>query len=593
MAEYHNPQQDPDAQKRLVVVFVLIFIGIAVMQYLLPKQPQKQSAPAPQQVQQVQQVPPSSAPMALADAAASVSASPSAPVGSVPVKKAAVTSDTTIESGLYRITFTNEGGRVKSWVLKQDNRYLHYSEVDLVNPAAVAETGYPLSFFAYDKDLEKKLNSVLYVASATGPQKSPFTLTFEYSDSELQASKKFTFDESYVISVDTEVTYKGQKVQAYPRWPSGFGDANSPAAYTAEKILWQRNSDIQRKAAQSGWFLTGKKSISDGETVSGPFQWVAASDQYFAAAFMPVSPQDTVAVTLHRQIEVPKDSAKPNEDKTKVSVLGVAVGSTRGSTHERLFAGPKAVGLLESIPAQPGGPDLRGMLDFGMFGFIARPLFAWLTWTHDHWVPNWGWSIAILTLIINGVLLPLRISSMKSALKMSKIQPQMKAIQEKYKKYSMTDPRRADMQKEMSELYKREGVNPLGGCFPMLLQMPFLFAFYSMLSNAYEMRLEHWLWIGDLSSPDPWHLLPIFVVVSMFFTQQNAPSSGMDPAQQKMMKFMMPLMIGGMTWYLPAGLGIYWAISNLVAWVQQIFINRSAFGQQVRKSMERRASRKK
>jgi YidC/Oxa1 family membrane protein insertase len=586
LAEYHNPQQDPDAQKRLVIVFVLIFIGIGVMQYLLPKQPQKPNTPAPQQTQQA---PPSSAPDVMAAAAPG---SQSASAGSVPVKKAASSSETTIESSLYRVTFTNEGGRVRNWVLKK-GRYLPDSEVDLVNPAAVAETGYPLSFFAYDKDLEKKLNSALYVASATGSQKAPFSLTFEYSDSELQASKKFTFDESYVISVDTEVTYKGQKVQAYPQWPSGFGDANSPAAYTGEKILWQRNSDIQRKAAQSGWFLTGKKSISDGETVSGPFQWVAAADQYFAATFMPVSPQDTAAVTLHRQIEVPKDSAKPKEDKTKVSVLGVAAGSTRGSTHERLFAGPKAVGLLESIPAQPGGPDLRGMLDFGMFGFISRPLFAWLTWTHDHWVPNWGWSIAILTLIINGVLLPLRISSMKSALKMSKIQPQMKAIQEKYKKYSMTDPRRADMQKEMSELYKREGVNPLGGCLPMLLQMPFLFAFYSMLSNAYEMRQAHWLWISDLSSTDPWHLLPIFVVVSMFFTQQNAPSSGMDPAQQKMMKFMMPLMIGGMTWYLPAGLGVYWAISNLVAWVQQIVINRSAFGQQVRKSMERRASRKK
>ncbi|HLY99197.1 MAG TPA: membrane protein insertase YidC [Candidatus Angelobacter sp.] len=591
MAEYHNPQQDPDAQKRLVVVFVLIFIGIAVMQYLLPKQPQKPNTPAPQQTQQAP--PLSSAPAAMAPASASES--PSVSAGSAPVKKAENKSETTIESGLYRVTFTNEGGRIRSWVLKK-GRYLPDSEIDLVNPAAVAETGYPLSFFAYDKDLEKKLNSALYVPSATGSQKAPFTLNFAYSDGDLQASKKFTFDESYVISVDTEVTYKGQKVQAYPQWPSGLGDANSPAAYTSGKILWQRNSDIQRKAAQSGWFLTGKKSISDGETVSGPFQWVAAADQYFAAAFMPASPEDTSAVTLHRQIEIPKDPAKPNDEKTKVSVLGVAAGSTHGSTHERLFAGPKAVGLLESIPAQHGGPDLRGMLDFGMFGFIARPLFAWLTWTHDHWVPTrdgWGWSIAILTLIINGVLLPLRISSMKSALKMSKIQPQMRAIQDKYKRYSMTDPRRADMQKEMSELYKREGVNPLGGCLPMLLQMPFLFAFYSMLSNAYEMRQAHWLWISDLSSTDPYHLLPIFVVVSMFFTQQSAPSSGMDPAQQKMMKFMMPLMIGGMTWYLPAGLGVYWAISNMIAWVQQIFINRSAFGQQVRKSMERRASRKK
>src|SRR5579859_8183654 len=232
---------------------------------------------------------------------------------------------------------------------------------------------------------------------------------------------------------------------------------------------------------------------------------------------MPDSPKDAVLVTLHQAVDVPRNLDKPNEsEKDKASVLGVAVGDGNGVTRERLFLGPKAVNLLESTPAQASGPDLRGILDFGTFGFISKPLFLWLKWTHEHMIPNWGWAIAFLTLVITMALLPLRVSSMKSSLKMAKIQPQIKAITEKYKRYSITDPRRADMQKEMSELYKREGVNPVGGCFPMLLQMPFLFAFYSMLSNAYEMRQAHWLWISDLSSTDPYHLLPIFVVVSMF-----------------------------------------------------------------------------
>ena len=570
---------------------MLIFIGIAAMQYFMPKQQQQPKPDTSQTQQQQQQTPPPAT-----QPAAPVSGQGSQPhtAEAVPSKKAEAEAETTIENDHYRVTFTNRGGQVKSWVLKKDGRYLTDADVETVNPVAAPALGYPLSFFAYDKDLEKRLNEALYVPSATGPQKAPFSLNYEYSEGDLHAVKTFTFDpKKYEITIDTVVERNGQKVAAYPQWPSGFGDANNAAAYANMKILWQQNNDIERKAAQSGFFLTGKKSIPNGDTLHGPFQWGAAADQYIAAAFMPYSPQDSELVTLHRQVEIPRDPAKPNEDKDKVSILGVAMGNTRGVIHQRLFVGPKAVNLLESIPAQPGGPDLRGMLDFGMFGFISRPLFAWLIWTHDHWVPNWGWSIAVLTLIINAVLLPLRIQSIKSALKMSKLQPQIKVINEKYKRYSITDPRRAEMQKEMSALYKAEGVNPLGGCLPMMLQMPFLFAFYSMLSNAFELRHAHWVWISDLSGADPWHLLPIVVVITMFLTQQSTPSTGMDPAQAKMMKYMMPLMIGGMTWYLPAGLGVYWAISNIIAYVQQVVINRSQFGQQVKKSVERRARRKR
>jgi len=184
---------------------------------------------------------------------------------------------------------------------------------------------------------------------------------------------------------------------------------------------------------------------------------------------------------------------------------------------------------------------------------------------------------------------------MKSSLKMQKIQPQMKALQEKYKRYSMTDPRRAEMQKEMSELYKREGVNPIGGCFPMLLQMPFLFAFYSMLANAIELRQAPWIlpWIKDLSAPDPYHVLPIIIILLMFLSQKSMPQAGMDPAQQKMLTFMGPVMFGVLSWSVAAGLSLYWMTSTLLGYVQQLVINRSALGQQVRKSMERRTTRKR
>jgi YidC/Oxa1 family membrane protein insertase len=396
-----------------------------------------------------------------------------------------------------------------------------------------------------------------------------------------------------VLEAEAEVTNNGQRVQAFLQWPSGMGDQSTAANFSSGKIDWEQDGKIEHKSAVSGTFITGKKYISNGQTVTGPFEFVGTADQYFAAVFLPTSPRDTSAVLLHNSIELPRDPKKPEEGKDKVSVLGVAAGNVNGITRQRIFAGPKTVDVLEGTKAQPTGPDLRGLTDFGTFGFIARPLFLWLHWTQEHWISNWGWAIAFLTLVITMALLPLRISSMKSSLKMQKIQPQMKALQEKYKRFSLTDPRRAEMQKEMSELYKREGVNPVGGCFPLLLQMPFLFAFYSMLANAIELRQASWLWVKDLSSPDPLHILPVIIIALMFLSQKSMPQAGMDPAQQKILTFMSPVMFGVLSWNTPAGLSVYWAISTLLGYIQQLVINRSALGQQVRKSMERRSARKK
>src|SRR2546430_12364110 len=188
-------------------------------------------------------------------------------------------------------------------------------------------------------------------------------------------------------------------------------------------------------------------------------------------------------------------------------------------------------------------PPLHGLINFGWLEFIAEPLFHGLKWLHTY-IPNWGWAIVVLTLVINMLLFPLRISSYKTTLKMQRVAPQIKAIQEKYKKYSMRDPRKQEMNKEVADLYKKEGVNPVGGCLPLIIQMPFLFAYYSMLQAALDLRHAHWLWIPDLSARDPWFVLPIALVVSMVATQRMTPQPSMDPAQQKMMNVMMPLLMG-------------------------------------------------
>ena len=196
------------------------------------------------------------------------------------------------------------------------------------------------------------------------------------------------------------------------------------------------------------------------------------------------------------------------------------------------------------------------------------------------------------TIIINLALLPLRVSSMKSALKMQRIQPQMNAIKEKYKKYSMRDPRRQEMNTEIGELMKREGVSPVGGCLPMLIQMPFLFAYYSMLGSALDLRHAHWLWIRDLSSRDPYYILPIAIIITGLITQRMTPQSGMDPSQQKMMNLMMPLMFGVISFNLASGLCLYWVVGSLIAIVQQSIMNRTSLGQEMREMALKRARKK-
>jgi YidC/Oxa1 family membrane protein insertase len=573
LAEYKNPQHEPGSERRLMLIFLVTFIIMLAFQPLLKKY--LPTPPAPQKITQPEQSP-------AASSAASVVA-PAVPAGVT--RQAPGEAETVIENDLYRITFTNRGAQVKSWILKKFDNDAEKGPLDLVNPGAAALFGYPLSLWTYDEALRNKLSSSLYVVSEQGQHSTPTQITFEYADDDLAVRKTFSFDDTYIVKVETSVTSKGSYVPALPAWPSGFGDQATPAFYATSWIDYQFNKNIER--------LTFKK-VSGGATLPGPFHWAGPTDQYFAAVFIPDDPAATAMVTLRNPLSIARDSRKDAE-RTTVDVLGAAVGNLHGPTSERVFVGPKELEVLQkvSVPGVSGADnDLNGLVDFGWWGIIAKPLFVWLKWTYHHMVPNWGWAIVIQTLIISLGLLPLRVTQMKSMLKMQRVAPQIKSIQEKYKKYSLRDPRKAAMNEEISALYKKEGVNPAGGCLPMLIQMPFLFAYYRMLSTALDLRHAHWLWIKDLSAADPIFILPILMVISSLVTQRMTPQGGMDPQQQKMMNLMMPLMMGFIFFRLAAGLNLYYAVVNVIGIAQQAVMNRTHLGQEMREMIAKRQRKK-
>ena len=588
MPEYKSPQSEPGMDKNILLIFLLMAIAIfgaqLYMRKYAPQAPQQQKSSAQPTQQSIQPGAPSSQPASaeIAQPAKPAKGKSVAPQAATTVQ-ATSESETIVENDLYRITFTNRGAQVKSWVLKKFNND-NGKPLDLVNANAAAKYGYPLSLWTYDDGLRNTLNSALYVPStAATALQAPAQIQFDYANNGLTVRKTFHFDHSYVVSVNTSVFLNGDPKWAFPAWPSGFGDEMSLSGYASAELEYQVNDNTER---------INVKKVSGGNTLQGRYNWIGASSQYFGAVFIPDSADNVVAVTLNNSIDLVTDSSKPNETKP-VDVPGVAVGRP-GNTTERLFAGPKALAVLESVsvPSISGAAkDLRSMINFGWFGPIARPLFLWLRWTNQY-IHNWGWSIVLQTIIITIALVPLRFYQLKSALKMQRVQPQMKAIQEKYKKYSMRDPRKQEMNKEIGELYKREGVNPVGGCLPMLMQLPFLYAYYRMLSTAIDLRQAHWLWIHDLSSADPWYLLPITMAVSMFVLQKMTPQGGIDPAQQKMMNLMMPVMMGVFFFKLPAGLNLYYALSNVIMIGQTWLMNRTELGREMREIAAKRARKK-
>jgi YidC/Oxa1 family membrane protein insertase len=437
------------------------------------------------------------------------------------------------------------------------------------------------------------LGQALFMPSATGAMTAPATLTFKYSNGDVQATKTFRFDESYVLHADVEVTRGGAPVRALISWPGGFGDQDetpNATAYNGSQLDFYRNASFEH--------LEPKK-ISGGETLNGPFDWAGVSDPFFAAVFLPDSPATTTVATLHGQMDVARTikrvgigASSPPKGPLEVPILGAAVGDASGHTETRIFAGPKAISVLKGIHAADAKLTLEPLLEFGFWGFIGKYLFVVLQYIHLHVVSNWGWSIIILTVLLNLLMLPFRIKTMQSALQMQRVQPQTDAIKEKYKKFKGDMAKSQEMNAEIMQLHKDNGVNMFGGCIPNLITLPLLMSFFYMLPHVVELRQARWFWLPDLQQPDPLHILPIFMVLSMFLVQYYTPSPGVDPQQQKMMAFMMPAFSGYMIWNYGSGLGLYWATGNLISIAQQGIMNRTSMGREMREIAAKRARRK-
>lgn len=594
MPEFRNPNAGgtgggaggQDSRQFLVLIFVMVSVIFGLQFWRAKHNPQTESPRTTAAVSAPASAGAGADNTAALPVGASQSAAQSDSQPGVPAVQAAAESSTVVENALYRITFSNRGGEVTSWILKRFQDDAGHP-LDLVHAGASKLYGYPLSLYTYNAGLTATLSRALYVPSATGTLQSPATLTFSYAAGNLKVTKTFGFGADYVIHADTQVLLNGVPVAATLAWPAGLGDMENAQAYANATVDTMSDGKEHHDAF---------KKVIGGATAAGPFDWAGAADQYFGAVFLPDRPSDATLVTLHNEIDVNKvgrrvGQGSPAKGTAMVPVLGVAVGDRTNHVQTRVFVGPKAVPVLKSVSSVTGH-SLEPMLDFGFWGPLGKVLFLGLQFVHAHIASSWGWAIVLFTVIINVVLLPLRITSMRSALKMQRIQPQIDAIKARHGNPGPTDTKTAAMNQEIMAFQKENGVSVFGGCIPSLIQFPLLFAFFTMMTKVVELRHAHFLWLPDLSAADPDHILPILMVATSFLVQFYMPQPGVDPQQQRMMAFMMPAISGYWTWSYASGLALYWNVGNIIMMIQQLVMNRTSLGREMREMQLKRAKQK-
>jgi YidC/Oxa1 family membrane protein insertase len=543
-------KQEMSMEMRLLLAFVLMGLVLFITPYIYKPAPAlKPVAPAvtPKQAAQVTQKPADTA-----GAAAEVA--PAEAPGRVAADKEQ-TFD--IDTKLYHVKFSNHGGTVVSWILKKFNYQTGKNAsqpLELVNQTSLGKVPAPFSLSMKDDKTASLVNYAYYVGKKT---EDGLGIDFEFSDGKTAVKKTFRFGkDSYLSQFDAEVTQNGVGVPSLIEWRGGFGDLTVLNRLAAQHAVYYdlSNSKLVTKDA---------KAAKDGIiTSSGNYSFAGLDDTFFAFVVLPKDNTSTQFVTM-------KDDLYWQVSKKDEPHVGMAVGGDADNRFS-VYVGPKDVDILAKVD-----PKLQQLIDWGWFWFIAKPLFQALHYMNDQFVHNYGWSIVLITIGINLLLLPLRLSSMKSARKMQALQPQIAAINAKYKNVKLNDPKKADQNQEIMDLYKKHGANPLGGCLPMVIQLPMVYAFYRVLNVSIEMRGAHWLWVTDLSQAEilPIHMLPIIMIVTQFIMQKMTPNPTMDPQQAKMMQFM-PLLFGFFFYSMPSGLVLYWLTGNLVGIAQQYLINK-------------------
>ena len=561
-------------ERRLLIAFALSFLIILLSRSLW--EPTKVPGP---------KVPSSSLPVPVTSSR-NAKSPPMAvePEGIVPESRVAANEKNfEVETEFHRLVISNKGAVIKSWILKK-YRDSNGRPLDLLDARKVESFGAPfVARVDGDDAATKQLATALFACESptqvnlTGSASSGQTLTFDYAEGKVRASKSIRLEPTtYKVHVNSRVWVNGRPSGHFLIWPAGFGDPAVDERTARHDALYRNAQKITRLKADK---------IESEQELSGTFDFVGVEDQYFAALFLPLNSTPMSRILVGRDENV-LESGK----KEFLPHAGVWL-SAEDSEGLTVFVGPKDTEVLPKV-----APNLIDIIDYGWFGVVARPLFLALKGING-FAKNYGVAIIILTILINLALFPLRYKSMVSAQKMQKVQPQMKAIQEKYKKLKPTDPKRQQMNAEVMALYKQHGVNPLGGCLPLLLQMPFFLAFYNLLSVSIELRQAPFVfWIKDLSAYDHTFVLPILMTLSMVVSQKMTPTPSADPVQAKMM-LAMPLVFGFMLAFTSSGLVLYWLTSNLTGIAQQHFMNKygpTATNQPARRSHEGKkgASRK-
>ena len=469
--------------------------------------------------------------------------------------------DIRVETDDVEAVFTNRGGELKSWKLK------HYLDRDgkpleLVVTQVMKSYPYPFSLRVEDPALTSRLNDALYVVKGVSggevdARSGPVTLTFEYQDTAgLRVRKQFTVQpKSYILTFQMAASNGSQSLNPTVEWGPGLGDVwNSEMSRYVQKpegLVFHTNTGKVERLSP--------KDLSKQPSYEGDFSYVGVDDNYFMSTLL-------FPGTVHVQYEplaIPESSAPK---ATVHDLIAYQVQPEKTDVPLKFFFGPKDFDVLASIDR-----NLVRAINFGWFSFLVVPLLRALKWLNGY-THNYGWAIVALTVLINLAIFPLRHKSVVSMRKMQEIQPQIKAIQARYSKFKATDPARQKMNVEMMNLYREKGVNPASGCLPMVLTLPVLYAIYSLLEVAIEIRGAPFIWwIKDLSLHDPLYITPILMGISMVWQQKMTPSTA-DPTQQKIM-LAMPVVFTVMFLWAPSGLVLYWLISNAWAIGQQYVTN--------------------
>ncbi len=456
-----------------------------------------------------------------------------------------------VESELMQLRFTNVGASLASVRLKD---YLADDGEDL---ELIPQTGLrvrPMSIYLDGDVRPDRLATAVFEVSGGSSRilRAPVTLLFEYRDAELSVTRRVHIAESgYQLDVETEVRDGSRSIPFEIALGAGIGNPPDGAGsdFRDPALAFPEGGSIER--------------YKIGDLEEGPVRletaarWAAIDSKFFTLLLF--QPGAIRNLLMETESWTPPDAG---DDTAGVELVSGTVGLAVSSSFT-LFVGPKKEEELAALD-----PGLIELINYGWFGPLVRPLLGALKWINSS-VGNYGWSIIILTFLINLVLFPIRYKQMASMKKMSALQPQLKSIQDKYKRMKKEDSRKQQMNTEVMALYKEHGVNPLGGCLPLVLQMPVLFAFFRMLDASIELRGAPFIfWIQDLSKADPYYVTPIVMGISMVAQQKMTPATG-DATQRKMMMFL-PVVFTFFFLNFSSGLVIYFLFSNLFAMMLQL-----------------------